>query len=48
MESVSIRDTFDDCIEIMRLKAQLKGLKLTREIDNDFPDKIEIDKNRLK
>ncbi|CDW71598.1 multi-sensor hybrid histidine kinase [Stylonychia lemnae] len=43
-----IRDILDECINILKFRADLKRIKLCYEISNDFPQKIQTDEHRLR
>lgn len=48
LEEVTIDYILKDCIDVLRFKAEQKGLDLSYQIDERFPRKFLTDQNRLR
>eukprot|EP00347_Sterkiella_histriomuscorum_P008792 403343733 len=48
IEKTSIKQVFEECLNILKFKADQKGLNFSFEITESFPAQISIDQNRLR
>lgn len=48
VERFKLKDLIDQCINMLKFSAELKGLKVTTEIDKNTPTYFSSDQNRLR